>query len=51
MSRFIKALRSGIAASVMALPAAAVAEEASVVLVHGAFSNGSAWDEVIPILH
>lgn len=31
--------------------AAASAEKATVVLVHGAFADGSSWDEIIPQLH
>ncbi len=50
MYNFINALRAGIAASIIALPIAAQAEDVSVVLVHGAFSDGSAWNKVIPIL-
>lgn len=43
-------LRAGIAAVAFLLPIGAVAESASVVLVHGAFADGSAWQKVIPIL-
>ncbi len=50
MSNSLKAFRAALAAGVIALPVAAVAEQASVVLVHGAFSDGSAWHRVIPIL-
>jgi pimeloyl-ACP methyl ester carboxylesterase len=34
-----------------AAQAIAPAEKATVVLVHGAFADGSSWDEVIPSLH
>ena len=50
MSNLTNALRAGVAAFIIALPVAAQAEDASVVLVHGAFSDGSAWNKVIPIL-
>ena len=50
MSNIINALRASAAAAIIALPIAAQAEDASVVLVHGAFSDGSAWNKVIPIL-
>jgi len=51
MSRFLNTFRAGMAAIAFALPMSAAAEEASVVLVHGAFSDGSAWHKVIPLLH
>ena len=50
MSRSLSVIHSGIAAIAMVLPMAAAADNASVVLVHGAFSDGSAWNKVIPIL-
>ena len=50
MSKLINGLRAGVTASLIALPVAAQAGDASVVLVHGAFSDGSAWNKVIPIL-
>ncbi|MEM9496403.1 MAG: alpha/beta hydrolase [Pseudomonadota bacterium] len=50
MSNLINAVRAGFAASIIAIPGAAQAQDASVVLVHGAFSDGSAWNKVIPIL-
>ncbi|MEM6984917.1 MAG: alpha/beta hydrolase [Pseudomonadota bacterium] len=45
-------IRSGLVAAVLSLPLMANAQndKASVVLVHGAFSDGSAWHKVIPIL-
>ena len=42
--------RAGLLAAVFALPMSAAAEDVSVVLVHGAFSDGSAWHKVIPVL-
>ncbi|MEL6235766.1 MAG: alpha/beta hydrolase [Pseudomonadota bacterium] len=62
MSKHLNTFRAAIAAGVLAFPMAAIAEEtsvdapsdapldASVVLVHGAFSDGSVWHRVIPIL-
>ena len=50
MSKSLNIFRCGVAAFALALPLAATADEASVVLVHGAFSDGSAWNKVIPIL-
>lgn len=50
MSKTLNVFRSGVAALVLSLPAVAAADGASVVLVHGAFSDGSAWHKVIPIL-
>ncbi len=50
MSKTLNIFRSGIAAIAISLPMAAAADGASVVLVHGAFSDGSAWSKVIPIL-
>lgn len=41
---------ASLTAVTLALPLAAAAEDVSVVLVHGAFSDGSAWHKVIPIL-
>jgi len=38
-----------IAAVAMAVTADAVADAVSVILVHRAFSDGSAWNKVIPI--
>ncbi|MEX0339206.1 MAG: alpha/beta fold hydrolase [Arenibacterium sp.] len=37
-------------AASLAVPTLALAKDASVVLVHGAFADGSAWGKVIPIL-
>ena len=50
MSKSFNAFRSGVAALALSLPVVAAADGASVVLVHGAFSYGSAWNKVIPIL-
>lgn len=50
MSIFLNVFRSGAAVLALSLPMAATADSASVVLVHGAFSDGSAWNKVIPIL-
>ena len=50
MPNILTFLRTGAAAFALALPIVATAEEPSVVLVHGAFSDGSAWNKVIPIL-
>ena len=50
MSNSLSVFRNMIAAVAIASPAAVAADEASVVLVHGAFSDGSAWNKVIPIL-
>lgn len=50
MSNSRKALRTLAAAVAILSPASVAAEDASVVLVHGAFSDGSAWNKVIPIL-
>lgn len=50
MSKSLHIFRSGLAAVALSSPMAAAAESASVVLVHGAFSDGSAWNKVIPIL-
>lgn len=50
MSIFNNTFRAGLSAAMMALPLSAAAEDVSVVLVHGAFSDGSAWHRVIPIL-
>lgn len=52
MTKSLTLLRSGLVAALISLPFAAAAQDAdvSVVLVHGAFSDGSAWSKVIPIL-
>lgn len=50
MSRSLNIFRGTIAALALSVPLAAAAEDTSVVLVHGAFSDGSAWNRVIPIL-
>lgn len=50
MSQSLNIFRATVAAAVLALPGVASAEDASVVLVHGAFSDGSAWHRVIPLL-
>ena len=42
--------RTLIAAALVAAAAAAHAEDTTVVLVHGAFADGSSWDKVIPLL-
>lgn len=43
-------LRVFVVAAALSSPIGAAAENASVVLVHGAFADGSAWHRVIPIL-
>ncbi len=50
MSRFRNTIGGAVTIAALSLPLAASAEGASVVLVHGAFSNSAAWDKVIPIL-
>lgn len=52
MSWSLKFVRLGLVAAMMspALGTAAEQYDASVVLVHGAFSDGSSWHKVIPIL-
>lgn len=50
MSKSLNIFRSSVAALALSVPLSAAAEDASVVLVHGAFSDGSAWNKVIPIL-
>lgn len=50
MSKSLNVLRRTVAVLALSFPVAALAEDASVVLVHGAFSDGSAWNKVIPIL-
>jgi len=50
MSKSLNVFRSTVAAIALSFPMTALAEDASVVLVHGAFSDGSAWNKVIPIL-
>ncbi|MEM8631675.1 MAG: alpha/beta hydrolase [Pseudomonadota bacterium] len=50
MSKSLNVFRSGVAAFVLAFPLSASADSPSVVLVHGAFSDGSAWHKVIPLL-
>ena len=50
MVNFPNSLRAGLVAVMMAPPVSAAADDVSVVLVHGAFSDGSAWHKVIPIL-
>ena len=50
MSKSLNVFRSTVAALALSFPVAALADDASVVLVHGAFSDGSAWNKVIPIL-
>ncbi|MEM1163461.1 MAG: alpha/beta hydrolase [Pseudomonadota bacterium] len=57
MLKSLKFVRFGLFAAMMALPLIGAAEtsaaeksDVSVVLVHGAFSDGSAWHKVIPIL-
>ena len=42
--------RTLIAAALLATAAFAHAEDTTVVLVHGAFADGSSWDKVIPLL-
>ena len=43
-------MRAGFAAIAVSLPLAVAAEDASVILAHSAFADGSAWHKVIPIL-
>ncbi|MEM6610238.1 MAG: alpha/beta hydrolase [Pseudomonadota bacterium] len=50
MSNTLNMFRASVAAVALTLPGLAVADQASVVLVHGAFSDGSAWHRVVPIL-
>ncbi|MEL6170267.1 MAG: alpha/beta hydrolase [Pseudomonadota bacterium] len=50
MSNPLNTFRATVAAAALMLPAAALADDVSVVLVHGAFSDGSAWHRVIPLL-
>ncbi|MEM7189003.1 MAG: alpha/beta hydrolase [Pseudomonadota bacterium] len=52
MSKSMNFIRFGLLAAMMSLPLGAAAKDndVSVVLVHGAFSDGSAWHKVIPIL-
>ncbi|MEL6363115.1 MAG: alpha/beta hydrolase [Pseudomonadota bacterium] len=50
MSNPLNIFRATVAAMALALPGVALAEDVSVVLVHGAFSDGSAWHRVIPLL-
>lgn len=52
MSKTLNFIRFGLLAAMMSVPLGAAADdtEVSVVLVHGAFSDGSAWHKVIPIL-
>lgn len=52
MSKSLYALAPGLVAAIATLPLSAQAEtsDISVVLVHGAFSDGSAWRKVLPIL-
>ncbi|MEM8813134.1 MAG: alpha/beta hydrolase [Pseudomonadota bacterium] len=52
MTRSLSLVRSGLVFALMMLPVGAAAkdDDVSVVLVHGAFSDGSAWRRVIPIL-
>lgn len=51
LSAFIAALGIPTLGVVPAAHAASPDEKATVVLVHGAFADGSSWDEVIPALH
>lgn len=50
MPKHLNVFRSGVAALALSFPIAASADGASVVLVHGAFSDGSAWNRVIAML-
>ncbi|MGO4377953.1 alpha/beta fold hydrolase [Pseudoduganella sp. RAF53_2] len=51
MNKLIKSAFAAAALSAAALsPAAFAADPATVVLVHGAFADGSSWDKVIPLL-
>ncbi|MEM9319445.1 MAG: alpha/beta hydrolase [Pseudomonadota bacterium] len=50
MSNSLNMIRASLASVALAFPGAAMADDASVILVHGAFSDGSAWHRVIPLL-
>ncbi|MEM9709381.1 MAG: alpha/beta hydrolase [Pseudomonadota bacterium] len=50
MSKSLNIFRAGFVAAAIAAPVSASGEDASVVLVHGAFSDASAWHKVIPML-
>lgn len=51
LSALVAALGVASLGVVRAAQAAAPAEPPTVVFVHGAFADGSAWDEIIPTLH
>jgi pimeloyl-ACP methyl ester carboxylesterase len=51
LSAFIAAMGITTLGVMPVAQAAAPAEKATVVLVHGAFADGSSWDEIIPSLH
>ena len=51
LSAFIAAMGIGTLGVMPAAQAAAPAQKATVVFVHGAFADGSSWDEIIPTLH
>ena len=50
MINFPNMFRAGLVAVMLAMPTSVSADDVSVVLVHGAFSDGSAWRKVIPVL-
>jgi pimeloyl-ACP methyl ester carboxylesterase len=50
MPFFFNTLRAGLGAIALSFPLTAAADDASVILTHGAFADGSAWHKVIPIL-
>ncbi|MEO0543096.1 MAG: alpha/beta hydrolase [Pseudomonadota bacterium] len=50
MFNTLNTFRALLSAVAISIPTSAFAGSASVVLVHGAFSDGSAWHKVIPIL-
>jgi pimeloyl-ACP methyl ester carboxylesterase len=51
LSAFIAAMGITTLGVMPVAQAAAPAEKVTVVLVHGAFADGSSWDEIIPSLH
>ena len=46
----LAALAAAVSLSAFAAPTAAAPAAKSVVLVHGAFADGSSWDAVVPLL-
>ena len=51
LAALVAAMASTTLGVMPAAQAARPAEKATVVLVHGAFADGSSWDKVIPSLH